>query len=54
MAEIKNVGTVDVTLTIAELELIRRVLRMAKDGYGTADDMDPARDLLADLSVMPA
>lgn len=53
MAEIKNVGTVDVTLTIAELELIRRALRVVpnSDAYADSDD---ARALLADLSVMPA
>lgn len=53
MAEIKNVGTVDVTLTIAELELIRRALRLVIP-HGPVEDEDPARDLLADLSVMPA
>jgi hypothetical protein len=53
MAEIKSVGTVDVTLTVAELELIRRGLRLVKT-FGDSEDFDPAADLLADLSVMPS
>lgn len=52
MARIKTVGSVDVTLTIAELELIRRALHLVCN-FGDADD-SPSRDLLADLSVMPA
>ncbi|WNI28635.1 hypothetical protein [Streptomyces sp. ITFR-6] len=50
MAVIKSTGTVDVELTLAELELIRRSLRLI-DNYGLTDDERPARALLADLEV---
>ncbi|MCY0926246.1 hypothetical protein OTB20_08505 [Streptomyces sp. H27-H1] len=53
MAKIKSAGTVDVELTIAELEIIRRVLRVVpnSDAY---EDSDAARNLLADLSELPS
>lgn len=50
MAQIKPAGTVDVELTLAELELIRRGLQSLID-YGMQDDDRPARELLADLEV---
>lgn len=50
MAQIKSTGTVDVELTLAELELIRRALKLV-DHFGTTDDERPARALLADLEV---
>jgi hypothetical protein len=54
MAEIKSVGAVDLTVSLTELELIRRALKMSRDGYGSSDDMEPAGALLVDLSVMPS
>lgn len=42
MAKIKSTGTVDVELTLAELELV--------NNFGMVDDERPARSLLADLS----
>ncbi|MEV7425180.1 hypothetical protein [Streptomyces sp. NPDC091212] len=48
MAKIKSTGTVDVELTVAELELIRRAL-WSHINYGSQDDESPARTLLADL-----
>lgn len=53
MAHIKTAGHVDVALTIGELELIRRALKLVNH-FGDPYDTDPARVLLADLSVMPA
>jgi hypothetical protein len=53
MAHIKTAGHVDLALTFAELELIRRALHLVRN-FGDGDDDSPARDLLADLSVMPA
>ena len=53
MAHIKTAGTVDVALTIGELELIRRALGLVRN-FGDMDDESPAHQLLADLSVMPA
>ncbi|MFB7919383.1 hypothetical protein [Streptomyces sp. NPDC056061] len=50
MAKIKSTGTVDVELTIAELELIRRALGLVNN-FGMVDDERPARALLADLEV---
>ncbi|WP_018555305.1 MULTISPECIES: hypothetical protein [unclassified Streptomyces] len=50
MAQIKSTGIVDVELTFAELELVRRALGLVHN-YGNTDDMDPARALLADLEV---
>lgn len=50
MAQIKSTGTVDVELTFAELELIRRALQLVNN-YGSVDDDRPARTLLADLEV---
>ncbi|MER5501350.1 hypothetical protein ABT096_29675 [Streptomyces sp. NPDC002561] len=50
MAKIKSTGTVDVELTIAELELIRRALRLVRN-LGEPDDDRPALSLLADLEV---
>lgn len=50
MATIKSTGTVDVEVTYAELELLRRALRLVKD-FGDVDDWDAARDLLADLGA---
>lgn len=49
MAKIKTTGTVDVELTLAELELIRRALELVNN-FGMFDDERPARALLADLS----
>jgi hypothetical protein len=53
VAEIKSAGVVDVTLTVAELELIRRALGLVRS-FGDCDDERPAVELLADLSVMPS
>ena len=53
MAKILTTSQVDVTLTVAELELIRRALGLVRN-FGDVDDEEAARDLLADLSVMPA
>ncbi|WP_327379420.1 hypothetical protein [Streptomyces sp. NBC_01212] len=50
MAQIKSTGTVDVELTFAELELIRRALRLV-DCYGTPEDEGPACTLLDDLEA---
>jgi hypothetical protein len=50
MAQIKSTGTVDVELTLAELELIRRALRLVNN-FGEIDDMGPANELLADLEA---
>ncbi|MFE7624269.1 hypothetical protein [Streptomyces sp. NPDC057509] len=50
MAQIKSTGTVDVELTLAELELIRRALRLVND-FGDMSDWDAAPALLADLEV---
>ncbi|GAA3018557.1 hypothetical protein [Streptomyces fulvorobeus] len=50
MAQIKSTGTVDIELTFAELELVRRALGLVNN-YGPVDDMDPARALLADLEA---
>ncbi|MCM2391736.1 hypothetical protein [Streptomyces albipurpureus] len=49
MAKIKSTGTVDVELTFAELELIRRALGLVQN-FGSVDDEWPARELLGDLS----
>ncbi|MFF6928337.1 hypothetical protein [Streptomyces californicus] len=49
MAKIKSTGTVDVELTLAELELIRRALGLV-NSFGMVDDERPALALLADLS----
>ncbi|MFI6444694.1 hypothetical protein [Kitasatospora sp. NPDC050543] len=48
MAKIKEIGTVTVELTVAELDIVRRALHLVE-----MDDDRPARDLLADLSQMP-
>ncbi|WP_198540777.1 hypothetical protein [Streptomyces sp. NTK 937] len=50
MAKIKSTGTVDVELTLAELELIRRALGLVRD-FGDMADWDPATALRADLEV---
>jgi hypothetical protein len=49
VAKVKSIGTVDVELTVTELSLIRRALKLVHN-FGGNDDMDPARDLLADLA----
>lgn len=51
MAKVKSVGTVDVELTVAELELVRRALGLVNH-FGRPDDEHPARDLLTDLETM--
>ncbi|MFI7096405.1 hypothetical protein [Streptomyces lydicus] len=48
MATITGTGTVDVELTVREVDLIRRALRLVEP-YGDVDDWERARDLLADL-----
>lgn len=53
MAQIKSAGTVEVVLTIAELELVRRALGLVRN-FGDGDDEYPARALLADLAVLPS
>ncbi|WP_327712403.1 hypothetical protein OG912_32285 [Streptomyces sp. NBC_00464] len=50
MAVIKSTGTVDVELTLAELELIRRALGLVYN-FGATNDMDDALALLADLEA---
>jgi hypothetical protein len=53
MAQIKSAGTVVVELSISELELVRRSLKLV-DNFGLVDDEQPARELLADLSEVRA
>ncbi|MGW6638488.1 hypothetical protein [Streptomyces cyaneofuscatus] len=50
MAKIKRTGTVDVELTFAELELIRRALGLVRD-FGDMADWGAASALRADLEV---
>jgi hypothetical protein len=49
MAQIKSAGIVVVELSLPELELVRRALKLVDD-FGVGDDWEPARELLADLS----
>ncbi|EHM24242.1 hypothetical protein SPW_7336 [Streptomyces sp. W007] len=51
MAGIKSADIVDVPLTVAELELIERALRLVEN-FGLVDDEGPARDLLRDLEAI--
>ncbi|MGI5404151.1 hypothetical protein ACQEVG_32815 [Streptomyces sp. CA-135486] len=53
MAKVKSVGVVEVELTVAELELIRRALAVVpnSDEYMYSD---AARQLLADLGEVHA
>lgn len=51
MAEFISYGTVEVQLSVAEVALIRRALRLVNP-YGNVSDYESALELLADLSAV--